>query len=128
MTPIGNSEVWSFRVKQYTQDTIAGIGTGYFARLHREEDAAFTICTGVLRFEYINELNSAAVNLRLFDISSAGRKQIALDSSSQQVRIGQNFVQVDLREASGMINKHIYLLEVVNARQEKSYLKFEYRE
>ena len=128
MAVIGNSETWSFRVRKYMQDTIAGIGTGYFTKLHREEDAAFAICTGVLRFEYMNDLNSASVKLRLFDISSAGRKLIALDSTDQHVRIGQNFVQVDLRETSGMINKHMYLLEVQNAQQEKWYLKFEYRE
>lgn len=128
MAPIGNSEIWSFRVRQYQPDTITGISTGYFAKLHREEDAAFTICTGVLRFEYMNDLNIAAVNLRLFDISSANRKQITLDSTAQSVRMGQNFVQVDLRETSGMINKHMYLLQVENARGEKGYLKFEYRE
>jgi len=127
MLPIGNSEVWSFRVKKYQLDTISAPGTGTFAKLHREEDAAFIISKGILRFEYMNELNSASIQLRLFDVSSSGRKQIQLDSTHQQVRIGQNFVQVDLREHSGMINKHIYLLEVQNARQEKSFLKFEYR-
>ncbi|NII28600.1 hypothetical protein HB364_26185 [Pseudoflavitalea sp. X16] len=128
MSPIANSEVWSFRVRRYGPDTIAATGTGYFAKLYREEGAAFAICTGVLRFEYLNELNSAAINLRLFDISTAMRKQITLDSTDQQVRLGQNFVQVDLRQTSGMIHKHMYLLEVENARGEKRYLKFEYRE
>ncbi|WP_315815580.1 hypothetical protein [Paraflavitalea speifideaquila] len=128
LLPIGNSEVWSFRVRKVQPDTVLGVSTGYFNKLQREEDAAFTICTGVLRFEYTNDLNSPTVNLRLFDISSAGRKQILLDSASQRVRMGQNFVQVDLRETSGMVKKHIYLLEVENARREKGYLKFEYRE
>ena len=127
LAPIGNSEVWSFRVRKNQPDTVIGIGTGYFAKLHREEDAAFTISTGVLRFEYMNELNSPAVNLRQFDISSANRKAIALDSTAQRVRMGQNFIQVDLRETSGMVNKHMYLLEVENVRGEKGYLKFEYR-
>lgn len=128
LSPIANSEVWSFRVRKYAPDTVAGTtNPGFFAKLGREEDAAFLICTGVLRFEYINELNSTAVNLKLYDISSPNRKQISLDSMEKQVRIGQNFVQVDLRETNGMIDKHIYLLEVENVRKEKSYLKFEYR-
>lgn len=128
LSTIANSEVWSFRVRQYGPDTLAAPGTGYFARLHREEDAAFTICTGVLRFEYMNDLNSPTVQLKLFDISSAQRKSVPLDSTSRQVRIGQNFVQVDLRDTNGMVSKHLYLLEVENPRGEKSYLKFEYRE
>jgi hypothetical protein len=128
LSPIANSEVWSFRVRKYVPDTIPGTPGGFFARLGREEDAAFTICTGVLRFEYNNELNSPAVNLKLYDISSTNRKPVVLENVAQQVRIGQNFVQVDLRETSGMINKHMYLLEVENARKEKSYLKFEYKE
>lgn len=127
MLPIGNSEVWSFKVRKYGQDTISGIGSGYFAKLHREEDAAFIISTGVLRFEYMNDINSASINLRLFDISSANRKQVSLDSTNKQIRIGQNFVQVDLRENNGMVHKHMYLLEVQNARMERSFLKFEYR-
>ncbi|MBO9566687.1 MAG: hypothetical protein J7621_28195 [Niastella sp.] len=128
MAPIANSEVWSFRVRKYLPDTIPGMITGFFAKLKREEDAAFTICTGVLRFEYVNELNSGAVNLRLYDISSSKRKPIGLDSMAKQVRMGQNFVQVDLRETPGMVNKHMYLLEVLNARNEKGYLRFEFRE
>lgn len=128
MSPIANSETWSFRVRKYLPDTIPGVPSGFFARLGRVEDAAFTVCTGVLRFEYNNELNSPAVNLKLYDISSTNRKLITLENTAQQVRLGQNFVQVDLRETSGMINKHMYLLEVENARKEKGYLKFEYRE
>jgi hypothetical protein len=128
MSPIANSEVWSFRVRKFLPDSIPGTPAGVFARLGREEDAAFTVCTGVLRFEYINELNSAAVNLRLYDISSPNRKQITLENTEKQVRLGQNFVQVDLRDHAGMVNKHMYLLEVENARKEKGYLRFEYRD
>lgn len=128
MAPIANSEVWSFRIRKNAADSMPASGSGFFAKLSREEDAAFTICTGVLRFEYINELNSNFVHLRLYDISSITRKPIVLNSTEKQVRIGQNFLQVDLRETAGMTNKHMYLLEVENARREKGYLKFEYRE
>jgi hypothetical protein len=127
LSPIGNSEVWRFRVRKYAPDTsTAGLTPGFFAKLHREEDAAFVLCTGVLRFEYMNDFNTSAIKLRLYDISSAGRKPVALDNAAQQVRAGQNFVQVDLREQSGMVKKHKYLLEVVNAKNEKAYLLFEY--
>ncbi len=129
MSPIANSEVWSFRVRQFGLDTSMGTpAVPLFAKLKREEDAAYMICTGVLRFEYLHELNEPSVQVNIIDISDAGRRQIQLDSTSMPVQFGQNFQQLDLRNNQGMINKHMYLLELVNTRKEKWYLKFEYRE
>ena len=75
----------------------------------------------------MNDINSAFIHLKLTDITSSNRREVSLDSAEQKVRIGQNFVQVDLRDYNGMVRNHIYLLEVLNARQEKRYLKFEFR-
>lgn len=127
MLPIGNSEVWSFKVRKFGLDTMPVISTGYFAKLKREEDAAYTICSGVLRYEYLNELNENKVQIAIFDISSTNRKQVGLDSTSYPVSFGQNFQQMDLRNNPDMIDQHMYLMELVNARREKWYLKFEYR-
>lgn len=126
-SPIANSEIWTFRIKKDNPNAAATMSTGYFARLHRGEDAAFVLCNGILRFEYTNEINSDRAEMKIFDISSSGRKQIVLDSSSYAIRPGQNFIQLDLRDTPGMIGKHMYLLELRNAKQEKWYLKFEYR-
>lgn len=128
LLPIANSEVWSFKVRRFETDTAVHTEAGYFAKLQREENASFTICTGILRFEFNNEVNSSQVQLQLFDISSAGRRVINLGAQNQLIRMGQNFVQVDLRGIAGMANKHQYLLEVTDARGGKGYLKFEYRE
>jgi hypothetical protein len=124
---IANSEVWTFRIKKYNSGSAATMPTGYFARLHRGEDAAYVLCNGILRFEYTNDNNSHVAEMKIFDISSSGRKQIVLDSSSYAIRLGQNFIQLDLRDTPGMISKHMYLLELRNAKEEKWYLKFEYR-
>ena len=124
---IANSEVWTFRIKKDNPDSKTNTPTAYFARLHKEEGAAYVLCNGILRFEYTNEINSNEVGIKIIDISSAARKQIVLDSSTYTVRMGQNFMQLDLRDTPGMISKHMYLLELRNAKQEKWYLRFEYR-
>ncbi|WP_276482784.1 hypothetical protein [Paraflavitalea pollutisoli] len=128
LLPIGNSEVWSFRLRRPIPDSAAIFKPGGFAKLNREENASYTVARGILRFEYLNDLNTASVQLKLFDISSSRRQQVQLDNSTGQVRLGQNLLQIDLRQQRGMVNKHVYLLEVTNAHGEKGYLKFEFRE
>lgn len=123
---IANSEVWTFRIKR-DPDSKTTTPTGYFARLHKEDNAAYVLCNGILRFEYTNEVNSSEAGIKIIDISSAARKQIVLDSSTYTVRMGQNFMQLDLRDTPGMISKHMYLLELHNTTQERWYLRFEYR-
>lgn len=126
-SPVANSEIWTFRVRKYEQQSIPPMVPGYFAKLHREENAAYTICTGVLRFEFEHDQNSPSAAIRIFDISSNQRKRISLDSAEYSVRYGQNFIQVDLREISNMVNNHMYLLELTSITNEKRYLKFEFR-
>jgi hypothetical protein len=123
---VANSEIWSFRIESDAVDSVTRRGNGY-ARLHRTEDAAFVTCSDWLRFEYIQEVNSADVFVSLFDISSNNRKQVASPIGDHVFKYGQNLVQIDLREIPGMINKHMYLLELVNSKNERWYLKFEYR-
>lgn len=128
ISPIANSETWTFRVKQYQADSIISNNPeGFFARLHREEDAAFIICNGVLRFEYMHENTSSSASITIFDISNANRRTIPLDSSDHRVVYGQNFVQIDLRETNFMMNNHMYLLQLRNSKNEIWYLKFEFR-
>jgi hypothetical protein len=128
MSPIANSEVWSFRVRQFAPDTGSiKRSVDLFVKLNRTESAAYTLCNGVLRYEYLQEINQPHVQVAIYDISDASRKQVQLDSSSIPVRFGQNFHQIDLRSNSGMVDRHMYLMELVNGTGEKWYLKFEYR-
>lgn len=124
---IANSEVWTFRVKKFNPATPAVGQTIYYTKLRREDDASYVIASGWLRFEYLNEINSNEVNVKIYDIGGAKRKEVTLDSSSLRIVYGQNFVDMDLREHSGIKDRQLYLLELVNAKGEKWYLKFEYR-
>lgn len=125
--PIANSETWSFRVKKNNDHTAAGNRAGAFARLYASEDAAYVICEGILRFEYNNESNAGTVGVSVADISSAQHKPVKLDSTDYTTHYGQNFLQIDMQGNKGLIDGHMYLLRLTDARQQNWFLKFEYR-
>lgn len=124
---VANSEVWTFRIPGNKPDSIFNNNPGYYARLHSTEDAAFTICNGVLRLEYNNLNNQQQLQFRLFDITSSARKEINMGEQQQLMKPGQNFLNIDLRGMAGMVQQHFYLLQVQGANNEKWYLKFEYK-
>ncbi|HYC28263.1 MAG TPA: hypothetical protein VEB42_05590 [Chitinophagaceae bacterium] len=80
-SPIAKSEIWTFKIRNAVPDTGTIVNGIFYAKTNRQIDAAYTICNGILRYEYINELNEEAVNTTLFDISNS-RKQVALDSAA----------------------------------------------
>jgi len=124
---VANSEVWTFRIIKRFANTPAKIVAGSYAKLRREEDGTMITCYGKVQYEYLNEINSSSLQVRLFDLSSQTRKQITLESSTQQIKYGQNFIDLDLSDITGMKSGRIYLLELINAKGEKWYLKFQYR-
>jgi len=124
---IAKSEVWTFRIgtevarKKIRQENFS------YARLGRGNDAAFTIANGKLYYEYANEVNEPSVNINIYDISNS-RKKISLSADTVAVHLGQNLMIYDLEGEGGFINKHIYLFELHNGRNETWYIKFEYRQ
>jgi hypothetical protein len=124
---IALSETWNFRVRKFALDTGASASKGYYSKLRPQDDASYIICSGILRYEYLNELNSPTVDIQLLDVSTAARKQVQLDSTWQTVKYGQNFIDLDLGENNAMIHKHMYLLIVTDAKNGRQYLRFEYR-
>lgn len=124
--PVANSEIWTFRVKQYGVDTTRFLSKGYYTRLRREDDASYIIASESLRFSYDHEYSDSAVTIRLTDITNAVRKTVTIEEPLLKVKYGQNLVNFDL-EPVNVTDKHIYLLELINVKQEKWYLKFEYR-
>jgi hypothetical protein len=126
VSPIAKSEIWVFKIRKSVAETGMVVRGHFYAKLSRQNDAAYVISPGVVRYEYNNEQNDAAVQLRLFDISNS-RKEISLDSSEYAVKFGQNLAALDLSDVSGLVQGHIYLLELTNSKNEKWYLKFEFR-
>jgi hypothetical protein len=125
--PIANSEVWSFRIKKDQLSSTTALGSGAFAQLKSQEDGSFVVCDGILRFQYDNEYNAGTVAVTITDLTAAKRTQLTLDSSAYTVRYGSNYMQLNLNDHKGLKNGHFYLMEIMNEKQQKWYLKFEYR-
>ena len=127
LSPIANSEVWSFRLQQFSNDTFHTSNKGSYAPLRRSPDASYILTGPVLRFSYGHELNSNSVEIKINDISNATHLPVQLDSNNLAVKYGTNYLSLDLGE-NDLINKHMYLLDLTNDRGEHWFLKFEYRQ
>jgi hypothetical protein len=123
---IAKTDVWTFRVKDPAKE-ISQTGSGSYTRLKKPDEAPFVFCNGTLRYEYLNELNDSLVAVTITDMSTKSRNVIKQQQEMLPVKFGQNFIDADLSEYPGMINKHIYLLELTNSNNEKWCIKFEYR-
>ncbi|HSC38441.1 MAG TPA: hypothetical protein VLD19_11230, partial [Chitinophagaceae bacterium] len=126
ISPVAKSEVWSFRVVKYGADSSVRASSKVYAPLRRTNDGSYVACNGVLRYEYLNELNDPSVALALWDISSARRQAVTLDSARQSLHYGHNYISLDVGGEQHLTNRHFYLLELTNSRQEVWYIKFEY--
>ena len=123
---VARSEVWTFRVRPMKPDAIKP-SLGYYVRLKNENEAGFTICYGILRYEYLNEVNDKQVPFSIYDISQAGRKKVPLDSTFIDLHYGDNLGQLDFTHTNTLKDNHVYLLELVNSRKERWCVKFQYR-
>jgi hypothetical protein len=126
LSPIANSEVWSFSIQKLSNDTFHSPNKGYYAQLRRERDASYTVSGNMLRFLYQHEVNSNTIQVAITDISNATHQPVQLDSSYLAVKYGANYLNLDLVD-KGLTDHHMYLLDVTNERNEHWYLKFEYR-
>jgi len=125
--PIANSEVWSFRIKNDRPSNSSSNESGAFAQLKSQEDGSYIVCDGILRFQYDNEYNAGTVAVTITDLTATKRIQLALDSSAYAVHYGSNYMQLNLNDHKGLKNGHFYLMEIMNEKQQRRYLKFEYR-
>jgi hypothetical protein len=120
---VARSEVWSFRLKLPAADTAAR-ALGYYTRLKQGDEAGLTACYGILRIEYLNEVNDRQAPFRIYDVSRPGRKEVLLDSSLIDLHFGQYLGQLDLTHV--LQDNHVYLFELINSRKEHWYIKFQY--
>lgn len=125
---IGKSDIWTFKVNKFAPDTTIYQQVGYYVKLNIENDAAYAICQGVVKYEYVNDINDSSAVLTLYDLSSASSTEITPDNNQPVLKYGDNFLTWDLTNASGIIDKHLYLLELKNSKYEKWHMKFEYHQ
>jgi hypothetical protein len=123
---VARSEVWTFRVIKPVTGP-GGISPGYYTRLSRETESGYTACYGQLRYAYLNEVNDRQIPFSIYDISSAARRELVLDSTLIDLHFGQNLGRLNLGQSNILKDRHIYLLELINSRKERWTLKFQYR-
>ena len=124
---VGQSETWVFSVNEFAQvDNILSFDLP-FAKLKKDDGGGYAIFVNELRFDYLNDIADTSWNLAVYDLSSTEKKQVNLVMDSIAIKPGQNLVRYDITNITDLINKHIYLLEVINSRNEAWRLRFEYR-
>ncbi|MDB5202921.1 MAG: hypothetical protein JWQ27_2330 [Ferruginibacter sp.] len=126
---VAETEIWTFRLKKYGSDSLQNMLSTYsYSPLQREISGSYATSTGVLHFEYLNEVNDSVNLIHVYDISGPGRQPLTAIESLPVLVMGQNFIDLDLRNHPGLVDKHLYLLEWINSKKESWYLKFEYRQ
>jgi hypothetical protein len=124
-SPIAKSEIWTFRIVKENSVTIIKTVNKVYAKLRRYNDASFVQSGNTLYYEYLNEINDPSAAVKVWDISSNTRKELLLDNARPVLQFGQNFMSLDLSNQQ-LVNKHVYLFELTNSKNEQWYLKFEY--
>jgi len=114
------SDVWTFRItKKIT--TLSNEG-GVYIKLTREI-APFATVKGTVRVEYVNDANDKAINYvikRLNDGTTVKYGKLV-------VKDGQNFIDLQLSDDTAIEDRHTYLLQVINSRNEVWTIKFLYQ-
>lgn len=123
---VGQSEVWTFKVRLDTpQQTINVINTMPFARVKKEVDATVAYCEGVLKFIYDNSLRDTTVQFQISSLEEEDLGEI-MDQGSLKVNNGDNMLSIAYLEDDRLIDKHMYLLSLINSNRERWFLKFIY--
>lgn len=124
---VAQSETWTFSLKDFAKSTLLLAQELPYVKLKKEDAGGFAVFPGVLKFDYTNETSDTTWNITLTDLSEREPRTDSLDMDSIPLRPGQNLVNYRQMEKLQLIDRHFYLLEVTNLRQEKWRLRFEYR-
>lgn len=124
-TPVSRSEVWLFTLKGFGMNS-SNLTELPFTRLKKDDESGYSVCSGKLKFAYVNETADTAWNAMLYDISSANIVPLSFSLDSVPLGKGLNLVQMDLTVSPSFIDRHFYLLELHNTRNEVWRMKFEY--
>ena len=125
--PAAASEIWTFRIKVFNTDNTAQTPQPPYIRLSTETPSGYFVCDGILKFEYINEINDSIVSIRVNDISGEESQPVHLDNEYVLLQFGQNLLDIDLGDSNAFIRDHLYSLEIINSKQEVWKGKFKYK-
>lgn len=123
--PAGSSESRVFKVGDSTGYT-SGAKNASYTWLAKGSESSYAICTGSLKFAYINETADTSWDISIFDISTPQREKVIFNIDSIPLKRGLNLVESDLKKNKQFVDNHIFLLELRNSRKEVWRMKFEY--
>lgn len=122
--PVSNSEVWVFSLRS-SSGNIRGSELPY-TRLQKNNESGYAICSGKLKFAYINETTDSVWNVMIFDIDNNKSIPIPAALDTAPLKSGLNLINIDLANNSYFIDRHVYSLELHNSRNEVWKMKFEF--
>lgn len=125
--PVGSSETWQFDLKHYTTGPPLGPVSLPYAKLKKAPESGYAMFSGELKFDYMNEASDTVWQTRVYDLSTQNRGSMVLTMDTIPLVPGQNLVHYPTQDVSFFEDKHIYLLEIYNSRNEIWRLRFEYR-
>jgi hypothetical protein len=125
---IAKSESWSFTTKQETSPVIFSKPDPSYIKLKKGgAQDGYAVFTNNIRFDYLNETTDNIWKVRVEDLSEARHESFMLVLDSTKLSRGQNLVNYDAAADRRFVDKHQYLLQVINSRNEVWQLRFEYR-
>lgn len=124
---VAQSETWAFSIKEFNRIDSIEISELPFAKLKKDDRGGYAIFVNELKFDYLNENSDTSWNISLVDLSVLNKKSISLSLDTIKLIPGQNLIKYNISDNADFIDKHLYLLEIINSRKESWRLRFEYR-
>ena len=126
-SPVGTSETWQFSLKHYGTLTATSPTEMPYVKLKKAPESGYALFISELKFDYVNETADSIWNIKVSDLTTIERNSISLDMDTIKLAPGPNLVRYTAPDASFFIDRHFYLLEIFNARNETWRLRFEFR-
>lgn len=118
------SEVWEFKVnppsvaKQIVEQTP-------FIKMKKSYPDKGIAPNGILKASYVNETTESSVNVQIIEPGSDGKSN---PQFKIQLKAGENLIQYDLKKLVSLQKGKVYEAQIVNGRNEKWVIQFEYYE
>ena len=120
---VAQSDNWTFTIRARNKmDVIPQISLSSYVKLTREVQSGFVHCEKNLLFQYRNEIGDTILHYKIINL-------MAKDNTPEQegklnVKFGINYLKIPLQTQKGKKKDDIYMLKLINSRNEEWVLKF----
>jgi hypothetical protein len=116
------TDVWSFTMKSDSFSVV--LDRAAYPHLQRGPASTNFVAQQKMKFSYNNEANDSALQANIYTYNNG--INMPLFTQSVTLKRGMNFIDLDLSGIRGLKDGTIYVLEMVNGRQENWDLRFKY--